>query len=317
MSVIKITSKRVQLPDIWLIEDEADFLELSGGNSICGLPFIVGKAEELDFIRIYLEFQVLMKSCKNTGLSSINWLKCLKRLGYKNLRKYTLSSGGEYYAADSNSAAEITIDQFVEDQYVVNFDELSKLKILPSWMEDLKTAIETNIIDEVTFNAMGFNKQLGMNVGCAEVKNNPRNLLILDISGSIPDGVRLTTIQLSKLMSKKFYADVIFTGGSTKFVSYENMMTIDVKKLTDGISRSNEGEQYNAIVKEHKVYQTAICFGDNDSPSGTVSNFKIDTLISLHTEAKTGGRVQEVVGYGKYLKATNTRKILDWVASLN
>ena len=315
--LIKITSKRVELPPIWLIENEADFLELFGGSKICGLPYIYGKASELDFIRIYLEFQVLMRSCKNTGLNHINWLKCLERLGYKNLRKYTLSSGGEYGASDTSSAAEITVDQFVEDTYIVNFDKLAELKILPTWLEDLKTAIETNIINEVEFNPCAFNKQLGLNIGAGVVKSHTKNLLILDISGSIPDGIRLTTIQLSKLMSKKFFADCMFTGGTTKFVDYEDMMTIDVKALTDKISRNNESEQYRAIVKEHRVYNQIIAFGDNDEPGSCICNFEAEHITSLHTEAKTGGREQPTVGYARYIKTKKTTKILDWVQSLN
>jgi len=314
MAITKIISKRVELPVIYLINTEDDFKELPSG-----LPFIVGDQSELDFIVTFLEFQVLFKSAKATGVK-VNWLECLKRIGFStSLKQYEISSGGEYWSGDKGKAT-VSIDAFIQDRYFVDFDKLTELKILPSWMEDLRAAVETNIIDEVTFNPVSFNKKLGTNTGAAQVKSNKKNLLILDISGSIPDAIRVSIIQLSRLMSKRFYADVMFTGGQTFLVDYEEMMTIDVKKLTDGISRNNEGEMYKAIVEQHKVYGTAFVFGDNDSPSSygggkeLKPNFQIETLYSLHTDCRSS----EVVGYGKYFKPTNpVIKVTDWVQTID
>ena len=42
----KITSKRLELPPIYLVENEDDFKELPRG-----LPYIIGKKEELSFIK--------------------------------------------------------------------------------------------------------------------------------------------------------------------------------------------------------------------------------------------------------------------------
>ena len=83
--------------------------------------------------------------------------------------------------------------------YFVDFDKLSDLKILPVWLDDLKQAIQTNIIDEVIFDPTAFNKQLGLNVGSSTVKHNMKNLLILDISSSMPKSVVITITQLAKL----------------------------------------------------------------------------------------------------------------------
>ncbi len=309
----KIVSKRVELPTIYLIENEDDFKELA-----TGLPYIVADKEDLDFVTTFLEFQVLFRSCKRTGVL-VNWLDCLKRIGFgTNIKEYTISSGGDYWHGDKGSAV-VTMDNFIQDRYFVDFDKLTELKILPSWMEDLRAAVETNIIDEVNFNPIAFNKKLGTNTGAAQVKSNKKNLLILDISGSIPDAIRISIIQLSRLMSKRFYADVIFTGGQTVFLDYEEMMTADVKKITDGISRNNEGAMYKAIVEQHRVYGTCFCFGDNDSPAQfgdgkeLQPNFQIETLYSLHTDCKS----DNVTGYGRYFKPTNTIKVKDWVNTIS
>ncbi len=315
MSIQKITSRRIELPVIFLIENEDDFKQLPKG-----IPFILANKSELPFIIVYLEFQTLLKSCNKTGLK-INWLDRLRRIGYKNnLKEYQLSSGGEYWTADIATGPSLSVDDFIQDTYIVDFDRLAELKILPVWLDDLKLAVETNIINEVMFDPTAFNKQLGMYIGGAAVKTQKKNLLILDISGSIPDGIRLTIIQLSKLMSKKFYADIIFTGGSTVFIDYEDVFTKDIKEITDKISRNNEGEQYWKIVKQSKSYGHVIAFGDNDCPNSymnstnQVSNFDIENITSLHTENGSSN----IVGYAKHLKSKNKPIIVsNWVNSIN
>ena len=240
----KIISKKVELPPIYLIENEEDFKQLP-----LGLPYIIANIEEINFIRIFLEFQILYKSCLKTNLS-INWLDCLKKLGYKKLRNYDLQSGGIYTESGIESNDIITIDDFVEDQYLVNFDKLTELKILPSWLEDLKTSIETNIIDEINFNPSIYNKQLGLNIGGPHIKHNKKNLLILDVSSSMPNGVVKTITNLAKLMSKKFYADIIITGGRSYIIDYENVQNSDIISIEAKAGTNNEGIKYKKILKQ-------------------------------------------------------------------
>ena len=89
--ITKITSKKIEIPPIFLIENEEDFKNLPKG-----LPYIIGSKEELSFITVFLEFQVLYKSCLKTGIP-IKWLDCLRKIGYNSnsIRNYTLNSGGE------------------------------------------------------------------------------------------------------------------------------------------------------------------------------------------------------------------------------
>ena len=308
----KITSKRVELPTIFLVENEDDFNQLPRG-----LPYIVGTQKELGFIRVFLEFQVLYRSCMKTKLS-INWLKCLEKLGYKNVRTYNLSSGGTFTGGNPEDNAQIPIDSFIEDQYLVNFDKLTELKVLPTWLDDLRASIETNIIDEVTFDPSSFNKQLGLNIGGATLKHNKKNLLILDVSGSIPDGVVKTITGLAKLMSKKFYADVMVTGGQTYLIEYDDVPNSDFVALAAKAGRNNEGEMYRKIVKEKRDYNTVISFGDDDNPGAfdrsTECNFTVETLFSLHTK---GQHTNNITGYARWFKPRTTHIVKDWISTLN
>jgi len=307
----KIKSKRVELPPIFLIENEEDFKELPKG-----IPYIVGKQSELSFITIFLEFQVLYKSCMNTQIP-IKWLECLKKIGYSSNKSYELHSGGSYWESGTGNYT-LSIDNFVEDQYFVDFDRLSDLKVLPKWLDDIKESIQTNIIDEVTFDPTAFNKQLGLNVGSSGIKHNMKNLLILDISSSMPKSVVLSITNLAKLMSKKFYADVILTGVRSYLIDYEDVPNTDIVGSVKEYGGGNEGEMYMEIVAQHKEYNTVISFGDNDCPDNCrngknlVNNFQVETLYSLHTESSSSN----ITGYAKAFKPKTTNVVKDWLNTI-
>ena len=310
--ITKIESKKVELPLIYLIENEEDFKTLPKG-----LPYIIGDKSELNFITTFLEFQTLLKSCLKTGIP-IKWLDTLKKIGYNvnSIRTYEIQSGGTYSTSGSGEYI-LDIDDFIEDSYLVNFDKLSELKILPAWLEDIKAAIETNIIDEVMFDPLAFNKQLGINVGYSNIKHNEKNLLILDISSSMPKSVVMTITQLAKLMSKKFYADVILTGKQSYLIDYENVPNTDIVGAVRSYGGGNEGDMFWDIIKEPKVYNTIISFGDNDNPMyySTLNkcNFKCETLYSLHTDKRSN----EITGYSRPFKPKNVHKVQNWITTID
>lgn len=311
----QIKSQKIQLPTIFLVETKEDYEQLPKG-----IPYIIGTEKDLPFIRLYLEFQVIFRSCKRTNLP-IDWTKSLKRLGYNidKLRKYDLNSGGDYWDS-SKGCTTISMDEFVQDQYLVNFDKLAELKVLPKWLDDITQSIHTNIIDEVMFDPTAFNKQLGLNVGAGAVKHNPKNLLILDVSGSIPRAVVKTTVALSKLMSKKFYADIIVTSGQSVLIDYEEVQDADIEEIARISGSGNEGEMFSKIIQKHNNYNTVIAFGDNDNPEYYLSqysipcNMKVETVYSLHTKPKSG----VTVGYARAFKPKNpVIHVQDWIETIN
>ena len=310
----RIKSEKLELPIIYLVENEEDFKTLPKG-----LPFIVGEKKELTFITIFLEYQVLLRSAIKTGIP-IKWEDCLRKIGYgSKLRNYTLQSGGTFIGDGEGAGDFISLDEFVEDQYLVNFDRLSELKVLPKWLDDLKAAVETNIIDEVIFDPTAFNKQLGMNIGAASRTSHMKNLLILDVSGSMPRSVVKTITLLAKLMSKRFYADIMLTSGRTILLDYEQVQEADIIELARISGGNNEGKMYRAIVKEFKQYNTVISFGDDDNPGDfdrtsnlTECNFTCETLYSLHTEQK-----EIITGYAKWLSPKkSTVFVTDWINTI-
>ena len=306
----KIKSQIVELPPIWLCESEDDFKQLPKG-----LPYIIANKRELPFIKLFLEFHILYKSCLRTNLP-IKWLDCLKKLGYKpNMKQYKLNSGGNYWDSLNEPPVTITVEDFIEEEYFVNFDKLFELKIFPKWLDDLKSNIEVNIIDELLFNPMKKKKKLGLPIGHSEVKHNMKNLLILDCSKSIPTSIVKTITVMAKLMSKKFYADVIITCGKSFLVDYDDVENTDFVELAAYGGRSNESEMYSEIMKKEKEYNVCISFGDDDSPGIYTKecNFKIETLYSLHTDNDS----YNITGYARQFKPKTTHIVYDWVNTIN
>jgi hypothetical protein len=312
----RIISKKVELPVVYLVENQEDW-----DNVPKGIPKILADKSELKFITIFLEFQVLIRSCRKTGIP-IKWEDCLKRLGYKsNLREYELVSGGTFTGSGEGAGEVVSLDTFIEDQYLVDFDRLAQLKVLPVWLEDLRASIETNIIDEVVFDPCAFNKQLGMSIGASTLKHNMKNLLILDVSGSMPRGVVKTITNLAKLMSKKFYADIMLTSGRTILIDYNDVPNADIIELARLSGGGNEGKMYRELLKVNKNYNTCISFGDDDNPGWYLGgeneikcNYTIETLYSLHTE---GDRTSNVTGYAAIFKPKTTHTVKDWISTIN
>lgn len=303
----KIKSDKLEIPPIYLVENEDDFKELPKG-----IPYIIGKKEELKFITLYLEWQILLKSCLKTKFS-IKWDDCLSRLGYKRtLKQYHLHSGGEYSTSNSNiNSNSIKVGEFIEDQYVVDFEALSKLKLLPHWMENLKASIETNLIDEICFDPSAFNTKLGIPNGMPYVSHQQKNLIIFDASASMPNGVVKTLTHLVKLMSKKFYSDVIITSSRSYFYPYEEIQDLNIDSIVSSIPRGNEGDMFTAIMKEQRTYNNVISFGDNDSPCGFKSNYKVNKIYSLHTEGSS-----VLTGYAKCLDCKNVQFDKEWIQTI-
>ena len=303
----KIQSQKIEIPPIYLVETEEDFNELPKG-----IPYIIGKKEELKFITLYLEWQILLKSCLRTKFA-IKWDECLSKLGYKKtLKQYTLNSGGNYFSSDNTiNTNSIDVDEFIQDQYVVDFEALSKLKLLPHWMENLKSSIETNLIDEICFDPNAFNTKLGIPNGMPYVSHQQKNLIIFDASASMPNGVVKTLTHLVKLMSKKFYSDVIITSSRSYFYPYEEIQNLDIDKIVSSIPRGNEGEMFTEIMKELRTYNNVISFGDNDSPRDFKSNYKVNKIYSLHTEGTS-----VLTGYAKCLDCKNVQFDREWIKTI-
>jgi len=201
--------------------------------------------------------------------------------------------------------------------------------VFPIWLDKIEKAVETNIHNFAVFNPYMYNKKLDGMYGAMELTSPDKNLIIVDISSSIPKAVSTTTLLMAKSMAETFYADILVTGKISKLYYYEEIFMMDVEKIYKEIGMSNEQYYFKKIVTgEKRRYNTVIAFGDNNHP-GTrwgrkdkiisdeegkrICQWEIKKLISFHTDNNI-----ELAGYARWFDVpeSNIEKIANWVKYL-
>lgn len=180
---------------------------------------------------------------------------------------YRMTAGGFGEDGDTSWQNNSLEDFFGDFGSYVNLEELQQLKILPTWMDDIANAIKMN------FNSMsywdGYNKKLGLCTGYYSYGTDAPNLIILDVSGSIPGGVAYTMITLIDTLRHQANADLIITSGRSKFwAANEELPT--PKELKGLVGGCNEARQFYEILRTKvlgKHWGNVIIFGDYDAPT--------------------------------------------------
>lgn len=174
------------------------------------------------------------------------------------------SDGGKY---------EFTVDQMSIQQYVgdlasqVDIDALQKLGMLPKFVGDVADCIKHNISQSMRWTE-GYNKKLGYPLGRFNCKAELPNLVIIDVSASIPDGIAATMITLADTLRSQCNADLIITSYRSGFYPAGCELP-KPQTIRDYYGRSNESAEFAAILKEHiagREFGYVISFGDSDCP---------------------------------------------------
>ena len=213
----------------------------------------------------------------------------------------------------------------------VDVKKIKDLNIFPVWLEKFEDAVYQNIHNFATFNNNMYNKKLEGMYGGLELTAPNRNLIIIDISGSIPRGVSATCLALAKNLSETFFADLLITGSKSTLYQYEEINELDIDRIYDENEMDNDQVYFKKLVTESvRHYETAIVFGDNHSPCYAWSNsynkdtksiskadgkklnqWKIKKLISFHV-----GSSEHTAGYADWFSPEKVEKIADWVKYL-
>lgn len=160
------------------------------------------------------------------------------------------------------------IDEFCYDAAShVNIETLQSLGFLPKFMDDAADAIRINLENRMQWQEC-WNKKLAAAVGDVTYGYDAANLIILDISGSIPEGISATMLQLIDTLRMQTNAELIITGSSSMYWSSDDELP-DPMWIRGHISYGNECDEFFEILKEHvdgRHFGNVISFGDNDSP---------------------------------------------------
>jgi len=330
-----LTSSKFKLPYLFFITDREEIKELP-----LGVPFIYGdESIKSDIIRI-LEYEILYQKAISTGLP-FDFRQILLDEGYTGLQDchYELPAymdcisddnidedilGDDYDLGKSIKEDPTLFNTFIRDSAVyVNIQKIKELNVFPLWFDKLENAIETNIHNFAVFNDYMYNKKLDGMYGGVELSSPNRNLIIIDISGSIPKAVSSTCLTLSKSLAETFYADLLITGTISTLYPYENLHELNVQTIYNENGMDNDQIYFKKLVtSEKRTYKTCIAFGDNHHPGSnywknavSISDedgkkmclWEIDKLISFHTEG-----TKHIAGYARWFDPKEIEKIDNW-----
>lgn len=331
-----LESEKFKLPKIFFITDRSTIKELP-----IGVPFIYATPDMEKYLVKLLEYEILYKAAVKSGYP-FNFKKILKENGFNDLKYFDFGGSTymefttekDYESIELKEFSKIDRDgnlfkEFIKDSAAyVNIEVLKGLNVFPIWLDDIEKAVSTNIHNFATFNNNMYNKKLEGMYGTIELSSPNKNLIIIDISGSIPRAVSTTCLTLAKNLTETFYADLIITGTISTFYPYEEIYKLDVKTAYEN-GMDNDQAYFKKIVTEtERQYECAIVFGDDDSPGGKwtkgdkyisdeegkkLCKWKVNKLVSLHTKG-----TEHIAAYGRWfdVQKHNINKIGDWVTYL-
>jgi len=195
----------------------------------------------------------------------------------------------------------LDIEDYIGDMSsYVNLEILQRLRLMPAFIGDILDCVKLNIGSGMYWSE-GYNKRRGLPVGRYDSSRQLPNLVILDISGSIPRGISATMISLIDTLRTQLSADLIITSTNSRFYPMGTELP-DPQTIRNQFGYGNESYDFMGILTTHirgRHYGHVFSFGDNDTPNYTYFNCNDYSLA--------GTRVEYVHHYhtGKWLEFNN------------
>lgn len=162
----------------------------------------------------------------------------------------------------------LPIEDYVGDlSSCVNMEVLQRLQLMPAFIGDILDCIRTNIGSGLRWRE-GYNKRRALCVGRYDAKEQLPNLIILDVSGSIPRGISATMISLIDTLRTQLSADLIITSSNSRFYPMGSTLP-SPQKIRDMFGYGNESFEFFDILGRQikgKHYGHVFSFGDDDTP---------------------------------------------------
>lgn len=218
---------------------------------------------------------------------------------------------------DFEEYGQISMETLYDDgALTINAQELMDAGLLPKWLMDIGESIRANL-SSYYYNDC-WNRKLGAYLGEYSMNEERPNLIVLDVSGSIPAGISYTMVGLIQTLCAQNNADLIINSGVSQWWPHNEPLDID--KISNIIGGCNEARMFYRILEEHvlgKKWGNVIGFGDMDAPINHVSRIINDIVPSKDLFARTEigcaigyhtGRY-ELPGYLRWVEDCNTQEI--------
>lgn len=215
----------------------------------------------------------------------------------------------------------LDLEEYVGDMSsYVNIEILQRLRLMPAFIGDILDCVKLNMGTGMYWSE-GYNKKRSLPVGRYGSNGQLPNLVILDISYSIPRGISATMISLIDTLRTQLSADLIITAKRSGFYP----MGAELPKPQD-IRRQfpcgNESSDFCNILTTHirgRHYGHVFSFGDDDTPA--YDRFKTGGWLNLegtvvehvhhyHTWKKNGK-----TGYAKWCHMLGKQPMEDYDTS--
>ena len=186
----------------------------------------------------------------------------------------------------------------------VDINALQKLGLLPQFVGEIADCIKVNLSNRVRWTE-GYNKKLGVPIGNFRSPANLPNLIILDISNSIPDGIAATMITLISTLREQCNAELIITSAHSGYYPIGAELP-SPQAIRDYYGRSNEGKEFYTIINKYisgREFGHVFSFGDNDCP-GYFTRYDGDESVDL--DLKPGTKVNHVHHFHTWSSRTMT-----------
>ena len=193
----------------------------------------------------------------------------------------------------------LAIEDYVGDlSSYVNLEILQRLRLMPAFIGDIMDCVKLNIGSGLRWSE-GYNKRLGLPVGRFNARPQLPNLIILDVSCSIPRGISATMISLIDTLRTQLSADLIITSTISRYYPMGCKLP-DPQRIRDQFGFGNESHDFFGILDRYvrgHSWGHVFSFGDFDTPA--YGNFK--DKFSLE-----GTRVEHVHHYHTWARDTQT-----------
>lgn len=302
----KLKLGNIPLPELYVCSSPADAEKMREN----GIPYIIWKGTQERLIKL-----VMLPTLKKL-FPHIKWEKVLNIRTRNEVVVHVPGSGteeivdtssviihsdgdenvadvadGERLFSGRNTVIEndVELGAFVGD-FEVNIEELQALKLLPEFMDDIATSIKKNLYGYNWYD--GYNKKLKCCLGNFNSGSNLPNLIILDVSYSIPRGIADTMLALIDTLRSQANADLIVTGATSYYWKAGDPLPTP-EELRKMVPQGQESEMFLDILDNHifgKKWGHVIAFGDNDTPCGYIgmnsSGTSVKEVWHYHTWEK-------------------------------
>lgn len=172
---------------------------------------------------------------------------------------------------NKNSKVDITsvpLSEYVGDLSAsVNIEVLQSLQLMPAFIGDIMDCIKLNIGSGIHW-MEGYNKKRGLYVGNYNAEPELPNLIIIDVSYSIPRGISSTMLMLVDTLRTQVSADVIITGRYSVYYPMGCQLP-DPDKIRQIVPLGQESDEFRKILETRikgRKFGHVFSFGDYDQP---------------------------------------------------